>query len=269
MRLEPGARGGISGLRNGYERWLGLLLMLLGAVLLLASLNVATLLLSRSDARQREIATRLALGAGRWRIVRQFLTESLVLAACAGALGVAIAVWGSRDAASHRHPGRRARPVDLGPDWRLIAFMLGRHRRDLSAVRAGAGAARHIAAAVRRAFVRSAAAGGAVCSIAGWSPRRSRCRWSSSSPPACSCGRWATCGRRTRDTTARNVLMFSVDPRLAGKNGGRHSPRRTAACSTSCETVPGAQAVTMSAVRPVSDELLLRRRRSGISAARR
>ena len=62
LRLEPGARGVVSGLRNGYERWLSLLLMLLGAVLLLASLNVATLLLSRSDARQREIATRLAVG---------------------------------------------------------------------------------------------------------------------------------------------------------------------------------------------------------------
>src|SRR4029079_16192357 len=58
-RLEPGARRDASGLREGYERWLRLLLTLLGAVLLLASLNVATLLLSRSDARRREMATRL------------------------------------------------------------------------------------------------------------------------------------------------------------------------------------------------------------------
>src|SRR4029450_3955930 len=96
VRLEPGAWGNTSDLRRVYERWLRLLLMLLSAVLLLASLNVATLLLSRSDARQREIATRLALGAARWRIVRQLLTESAVLSTAAATAGLGLAVAGGR-----------------------------------------------------------------------------------------------------------------------------------------------------------------------------
>ena len=110
----------------------------------------------------------------------------------------------------------------LGPDWRLIAV----HARPSPPRPAcSSGWCRRFAPRRRggsSAFARSAAAGSAACSIARWSRRRSRCRWSSWSPPACSCGRSGTCGRRTRATTAHNVLMFSVDPRLAGKNGGRH-----------------------------------------------
>src|SRR5437762_13007076 len=98
--------------------------MLLAPVLLLASLYVATLLLSRSDARQREIATRLAVGAGRWRLVRQFLTESLVLAACAGAVGVAIAVWGGRTLLRIAIPAAERVQVDVGAHWRLLPFRL-------------------------------------------------------------------------------------------------------------------------------------------------
>lgn len=102
------------------------LLVLLGAVgmvLLSACVNVANLLFARTAARDREIAIRAALGAGRMRIVRQFLTESLLLSCAAGAAGLGLGVWGSR-AMARAAAGQLPRAGEAALDWRVFAFLL-------------------------------------------------------------------------------------------------------------------------------------------------
>jgi putative ABC transport system permease protein len=102
------------------------LLVLLGAVgmvLLVACVNVANLLLARTASRGSEIAIRAALGASRFRLMRQFLTESLLLALCGGVAGLGIGVWGSSilaKIAAAQIP--RAEEIQL--DWRVFAFLL-------------------------------------------------------------------------------------------------------------------------------------------------
>ncbi|HKW02385.1 MAG TPA: ABC transporter permease [Vicinamibacterales bacterium] len=119
--LVPGARG-LSNLRDSFSQPLVVLMVTVAAVLLIACANLASLLLARSTARGKEFALRLSLGAGRGRIVRQLLTESLTLSLIGGIVGLGVAQLGGQGLLVLASSGSRAIPLDLPVDWRLLAF---------------------------------------------------------------------------------------------------------------------------------------------------
>ncbi|MBA3296212.1 MAG: ABC transporter permease [Acidobacteria bacterium] len=114
---------GVSGLRRTYATQLWVLLGATGLVLLITCANLANLMLARATAREREIAVRLAIGASRKRLIRQMLSESLLIAALGAVGGVILAQWLSQSLVLFLNTDNNRIFVDLSPDWRVFAFI--------------------------------------------------------------------------------------------------------------------------------------------------
>ncbi len=125
-KIELTAVGrGLSTLREQFSLSLKVLMGVVALVLLIASANVANLLLAHGAARRREFAVRLAVGAGRFRLARQLFTESALLATLGGIAGVALASYGSRLLLLMASDGPEALPLQVTPNVRVLMFTVG------------------------------------------------------------------------------------------------------------------------------------------------
>ena len=122
--LTPGGAG-IQGMQEEYGAHLHLLMWVAGLVLLVACANIANLLLVRGMARRMEMSLRTALGAGRGRLVRQLLTESVLLAGMGGLAGLIVAYAGTRMLLMLAFPGEQNVPIDASPSGAVVGFALG------------------------------------------------------------------------------------------------------------------------------------------------
>ncbi len=116
---------GLSSLREQFSLSLKVLMGVVALVLLIASANVANLLLAHGAARTREFALRMAVGAGRLRLVRQLFTESALLVSFGAIAGLAFAWWGTRVLLMLASDGPDALPLHVTPSWRLLGFTIG------------------------------------------------------------------------------------------------------------------------------------------------
>ncbi|UCC71641.1 MAG: ABC transporter permease [Gemmatimonadota bacterium] len=110
--------------RGPVTLFMALLLVVTGILLLIASVNVGSVMLSRAMGRSREVAVRLAVGAGRWRLVRQLLTESVLLFTLGGSAGILLALWATRGLSAIQLPVPVPVVFDFAPDLRVLVFTL-------------------------------------------------------------------------------------------------------------------------------------------------
>ena len=123
LAVVEGSRGA-STLRADFAKPLQILMAVVGLILLIACANVANIFLVRSIARQKELAVRASMGAGAWRLIRQLLTESILLAATGGALGLLLAGWADAALVRLVSGGPDLIPIDVHLDSRVLMFTL-------------------------------------------------------------------------------------------------------------------------------------------------
>ena len=253
LLLRPAGSGIISNLLLTYERPLKLLLVVAGIVLLVSCANVANLVLARASHRRREIALRMALGSGRARVVRQILTESLLLAAAAGAAGLAVAWWSGAALVHMISTGDSPIPLDIRPDWRVFAFSAG--------VSLASGILFGLAPALRGTAVDPAAALKEGAQSRGGPRRFDRAlvalQVTLSLVLVTGAGLFARTLANLRGVDvgpARDhILMFSADAQLAGYSNERKIPLYRALLEK-LSALPGVQSAAASIVRPVVDD---------------
>ena len=242
--LVSDGRAGPEAGRNYYRKPLTLLLVVVGVVLLIACANLASLSLSRGAARQHEFAVRAAIGAGRWRLMRQSLTEGLLIALLGGGLGILVALWG-RTVVSRLLAGNvDGLHYDTSLDLRVLGFTL--------AVALGAGLFSGLLPALRAGSVdpqtgiRERAALGA--------PRLRAGKVLVAAQIALSVLLLVGAGLYVRTLVnlvsinpgfrTENLLLFKVNPRNAGYQGGR-TTEFYSEVQRSLAAIPGVGAVTL------------------------
>jgi putative ABC transport system permease protein len=124
LTAEP-SPAGVSMLREKYSHLLRFLLGIAGLVLLITCANLASLMLARTSARERDMAVRLAIGAGRWRLIRLVLGESLLLSIAGALVGAVLAQALSRGLVAYLNTRDNSTSLDFKLDWRLFVFLLG------------------------------------------------------------------------------------------------------------------------------------------------
>jgi predicted permease len=123
LRIDPASQG-LAALRNQFSKPLLVVMVIVGLLLLVTCANVANLLLARAQAREKEIAVRLAMGAARLRLMRQLITESALLGLGGGVLGIGLALWGGRWLLVLMAHGRSPVSLSVHADWTVLGFTL-------------------------------------------------------------------------------------------------------------------------------------------------
>ena len=254
LTLEPG-RSGYSPVRGQFEDPLWLLLALVGLLFTVACATAANLLLARSVSRQRELAIRLAIGASRTRLLRQFFTESLVWAALGAGLSIAVASWTSTALVAMM--ATRAEPLDLdvSPNWRVGLFTVALTLLTVL-ICAAVAALRANRLAPRSALTEIGQAGGAM--LRRWSIGKVLVASQITLTTVLLVGA-ALFIRSLTSVLAQNagfdrdkVLVIGTDPSVPGYKGERVD-RYYADLRDRLAAIPGVASISLSAMPPISD----------------